>query len=33
MIKKFEQQDLLKGLDIEKATKHATGGLAGLLGE
>ena len=33
MIKKFEQSDLLKGLDVEKATKHATGGLAGLLGE
>ena len=33
MIKKFEQQDLLRSLDAEKATKHATGGLAGMLGE
>ena len=33
IIKKFEQQDLLKGLDVEKATKHASGGLAHMLGE
>jgi hypothetical protein len=32
MIKKFEQQDLLRSLDVEKATKHADGGRVPLAG-
>ena len=32
MIKKLEQSDLLKGLDVEKATKHASGGRVPLVG-
>ena len=33
MLKKLEKTNRLRDFDVEKATKHATGGLAGMLGE